>query len=1472
MMRKRILSLILTFAMLMTLLPVMALADQTLPAELKIADTVMLESPTEKKESQNTDDGLDNEISRDTQIVTVETTALGVTSVTFAAGDGSEINPYQISTPEQLDAVRNNLSASYILVNDIDLSGWGNWEPIGTSFSEYFRGTFDGNNYTIKNMTINIVSDESVYAGLFGYVRSCGTIRNVNMKDSNIVAASSSDSAYAGGIVGYVYYGYGTIIIENCTNSGDISISAEYYANAGGIIGGTESSLSVIEIENCTNSGDVSASSNSSVFDASAGGIIGKGSGTVTVTNCTNRGEILASAYTGGIVGFATYYVTITNCANSGDIFVYASSYPQSYAGGMVGCTTYYVTITDCANSGEISASASSSSSNRIYRTYAGGMVGGMAATSFPATITDCINSAAIFASSSHVAYAGGIVGETTYTITIENCTNSGDVSASSNIYGANYGASASAGGIVGYADTGTMILENCINSGPISAATHSLVFDVFAGGLVGYLCSALSIEPYCYYPSDISAIGGQSDNATITGLEYAIPVGSGGNNTSADGLEIISTLSLEVGDIYFLTAYLNNPLIDWNNDESTACTWTSSDASVVGLGSENSATSTGSFTLGSSTSGSSWVSLEALSPGMSTITVQLNNGGSVSCVVTVTESSGNNDQSDEITINLYSNRPSLSLTEGESIELVVAVFKGNEYAGGVSAVTFTVENPSVIEITGSNVNEYYRYITLKALTEGTSHIFIGYGEKVIKAQITVSRQYGNVYTIYNVPEAVYESDYATNFYNFSGMYIDSFSTSTNANGSSKISFDVYNTKQIYGVVEVCNSEGKVINCIVIDKGNTSGVTGIKETLIDGTASIISDIWNSNLFTYRQESGYSSKTSVSIDSVPKGGYIRITNDPEASGFAAIINAIDIVFNLKSIFDTVDGWSSSSSYTFTKELTSEILTNAIGAQICTNSSKFGSELTKKLFKNITFSANSMGNFTDSVINALNDVNIFELVDSVLVNMSWSIGEKVFTQLSGLPGQVLNGLFSVNKVGNCFIQIHTYLNSGGSGVIEVQVPGDNSRTSSGIVVKSETGFDTNTALQVYEVSYDENLINSVFNGNVPAALSGISNVILYNISLLQNGTEVQPADTITIEIPIPENLTSYVDYISIYRVETDGSLTEMNLSVQNGVISFSTDHLSLYALVADIDDVTSYTITATAGTGGSISPSGSISVTEGDDQTFNIKASSGYRVTNVLVDGKSVGAVSSYTFDNVTADHTISASFTKTSSSSSSTTAPGRSSSSSSTSSSSSGGTGSTGDNNNTVGTKINFTDVSEADWFYDSVAFVVENGLFDGMGDGAFGPKKAMTREMFVTVLGRVAEILGVSTIGYTNSFSDVQDGMWYSNYIAWGAANGLVEGYDENTFGLGRSITREQMATLIVRFTDYVNVTLRGSASVQFTDAQNIRDYAKDAVDTCSKAGLINGYDDGTFRPSGNATRAEVATIFMRFMKQYISY
>ena len=178
----------------------------------------------------------------------------------------------------------------------------------------------------------------------------------------------------------------------------------------------------------------------------------------------------------------------------------------------------------------------------------------------------------------------------------------------------------------------------------------------------------------------------------------------------------------------------------------------------------------------------------------------------------------------------------------------------------------------------------------------------------------------------------------------------------------------------------------------------------------------------------------------------------------------------------------------------------------------------------------------------------------------------------------------------------------------------------------------------------------------------------------------------------------------------------------------------------------------------------------------------------------------------------------------------------------------------------------FTDVSRSDWYYQFVDYVTSKGYFNGVADKTFAPADNMTRAMFVTVLFRFHGAKGDSS---QSAFVDVAPGEWYTAAINWAAANRIVDGVGNGKFAPNDPITRAQMCAMIERYLDLYRkawkVTLPESGSLSvMVDESAIPAYALAAVKQCQRHGLVNGFEDGTFRPNDLSTRAQVAAVIYR--------
>ena len=181
----------------------------------------------------------------------------------------------------------------------------------------------------------------------------------------------------------------------------------------------------------------------------------------------------------------------------------------------------------------------------------------------------------------------------------------------------------------------------------------------------------------------------------------------------------------------------------------------------------------------------------------------------------------------------------------------------------------------------------------------------------------------------------------------------------------------------------------------------------------------------------------------------------------------------------------------------------------------------------------------------------------------------------------------------------------------------------------------------------------------------------------------------------------------------------------------------------------------------------------------------------------------------------------------------------------------------------------FSDVKDSDWFYDALMFAYGHGLIVGTSTDPmmFSPNATTTRGMIVTILYRMAGSPDVSD--FPSPFGDVATGTWYTDAVIWAASVGIVSGYTGGgLYNPNAPITRQDLAVILARYANYMGINLPSARDYAgFIDDADIANYAKEAIERFFKAGIVSGYPDGSVKPQGEATRAEVAAMLMRFLE-----
>lgn len=177
----------------------------------------------------------------------------------------------------------------------------------------------------------------------------------------------------------------------------------------------------------------------------------------------------------------------------------------------------------------------------------------------------------------------------------------------------------------------------------------------------------------------------------------------------------------------------------------------------------------------------------------------------------------------------------------------------------------------------------------------------------------------------------------------------------------------------------------------------------------------------------------------------------------------------------------------------------------------------------------------------------------------------------------------------------------------------------------------------------------------------------------------------------------------------------------------------------------------------------------------------------------------------------------------------------------------------------------FADVDQSMWYHEAIDFVIEKGLFMGTSETTFEPNIPMNRAMLVTVLWRLE---GNPAVSSASSFEDVASNAWYANAVAWASANKIVSGYGSGLFGPNDNITREQMAAILYRYAEYKGHDVTASDNLSaFADAGEVSTWALPGLKWAVAKGLIMGVTRTILEPRGTATRAQVATVLMRFLE-----
>ncbi len=772
-------------------------------------------------------------------------------------------------------------------------------------------------------------------------------------------------------------------------------------------------------------------------------------------------------------------------------------------------------------------------------------------------------------------------------------------------------------------------------------------------------------------------------------------------------------------------------------------------------------------------------------------------------------------------------------------------------------------------------------------------------------------------------PGNKWEGATQTNIYNLNGLYVNNYQASKTGTAYT-VSFDVYNSRYHTGAVDIYDADGNWIDCEEIKK--YSMISSLWDTG-EQAYYLISDAVSGKLLTYEQAS-FAEHTSISIE-VPDGGYFTISNNFAESPGAFLFNSCDILYDgactlIGAALDVKNDKVSLSAFSglVKDEITKD---KTIREQFSSIFKKTVQKEIRKCLKNFVINEadDRYADLSGLFENFLNSVEIswkhfFKIITGV--------GESAFTKFSGPAGVALKGCFAFTKGGNQLLQaVHLAASIDSPYVTVFSSISEGQINPHGVIVNTNGNVDAEAVLQVFRVSNNNTI--EVFLDSVGD--ESLYKYELYNICFVKDDQLVQPNGRVTVRIPIPDGMKSdtcnvyrqeadggwtiltariegnylvfETDHFSLYGIvgdlnglkiltlpnkmkyeEGDILITDgLTLSLGSGLIEtgFICDPMVLsrsgtqkitvrYGLASTEFEVSVAHDDKNEGSGGSgpvipstpTSPLPSTStypttITQPEHGTVEASLASavtGAKVTLTVTpdDGYVLGSLTVTDINgnvmSVTDNGNGTHAFTMPQ-----------------------GGA----TVNATFKLKLcdggvdcpshNFTDVDHTAWYHEGVDYAIANKLMFGKADGIFAPDGITTRAEMVTILYRLD---GEPAATKDVKFDDVPGGQWYSDAINWAAANEIVGGYGNGKFGPSDTITREQMATILYRYASYKGYDMTKLDNLtDYTDADTVSDWADTAVKWAVAEDVINGTSTTTLSPSGDSTRAQAATIFMRF-------
>lgn len=509
--------------------------------------------------------------------------------------------------------------------------------------------------------------------------------------------------------------------------------------------------------------------------------------------------------------------------------------------------------------------------------------------------------------------------------------------------------------------------------------------------------------------------------------------------------------------------------------------------------------------------------------------------------------------------IQVYSEFPNCIIGTNQTCAIMPVMADGDNVIKGEEGWNFSIENTDIAGIQEYPQTDYGTAVRIVGKATGSTKLHIIHIPTGKSVDVSILVAVNTM--VYNLSDVTGYTD-NTGIMN-SGIFTNNYK-SVRVNGGYKVTFDAYNQCASAGAVEVYNSEDQLVDACEIKKFDAYQ-TGIKEVAMDGW-NLVTSGFNGTISSITN-SMYTAHTPISIEKVPDGGYIVITNDITASLPAALYNLVDLTSWIYEEKEILKGWSGKEGFKDKAKInvSQEMINAFLGVGYDKSAiNQFTEKLTKSVSKDLSINSKDVANM---VVNLLSDADIVlqeknvdlgaEIRDAA-IDTGIDVAMDIFNEFSP-TGDVIQGMFDVNTTLNGFMQIVYVNRTEGARSVRIDVNGSSDKLVSGDFVVENTDGSSfiNTDLVVVDVTEDDT------SKYIIQMLSGAKQVKIYNIAMYQDSIEIQPEKKIKVKVPLPATYNK--DKCLIYRVEADNSLTDMKASFADGYLVFETDHLSLYALV-------------------------------------------------------------------------------------------------------------------------------------------------------------------------------------------------------------------------------------------------------------------------------------------------------------------